>query len=92
MARWDFKSHPATAGARMPKGRPLTAAQKIDIYELVEDGADRVYQNALRRLFAEEEGGKEVVTWLRIFDRMEYCLNACDRAAGVVRSVVMKSA
>lgn len=58
----------------------------------IEDGADRVYQNALRRLFAEEEGGKEVVTWLRIFDRMEYCLNACDRAAGVVRSVVMKSA
>lgn len=58
----------------------------------IEDGADRVYQNALRRLFAEEEGGKEVVTWLRIFDRMENCLNACDKAAGVVRSVVMKSA
>lgn len=58
----------------------------------IEDGADRVYQNALRRLFDEEEGGKEVVTWLRIFDRMEYCLNACDRAAGVVRSVIMKSA
>lgn len=58
----------------------------------IEDGADRVYQNALRRLFAEEDAGKEIVTWLRIFDRMENCLNACDQAAGVVRSVVMKSA
>ena len=58
----------------------------------IEDGADRVYQNALRRLFAEEKGGKEVVIWLRIFDQMERCLNACDHAAGVVRSVVMKSA
>lgn len=58
----------------------------------IEDGADRVYQNALRRLFSEEEAGKEIVTWLRIFDRMEYCLNACDHVAGVVRSVVMKSA
>ncbi|MBR3326171.1 MAG: DUF47 family protein [Atopobiaceae bacterium] len=58
----------------------------------IEDGADRVYQNALRRLFSEEDGGKEIVTWLRIFDRMENCLNACDKAAGVVRSVVMKSA
>ena len=58
----------------------------------IEDGADRVYQNALRRLFAEEDAGKEIVTWLRIFDRMESCLNACDHAAGVVRSVVMKSA
>lgn len=57
----------------------------------IEDGADRVYQNALRRLFAEEDGGKEVVTWLRLFDRMENCLNAIDKAAGVVRSVVMKS-
>ena len=57
----------------------------------IEDGADRVYQNALRRLFAEEDGGKEVVTWLRLFDRMENCLNAVDKAAGVVRSVVMKS-
>jgi len=58
----------------------------------IEDGADRVYQNALRRLFSEEDGGKEVVTWLRIYDRMENCLNACDHVAGVVRSVVMKSA
>ena len=58
----------------------------------IEDGADRVYQNALRRLFSEEDRGKEVVVWLRIFDNMENCLNACDRAAGVVRSVVMKSA
>lgn len=57
----------------------------------IEDGADRVYQNALRRLFDEEQGGKEVVTWLRIFDSMENCLNACDKAAGVVRSVIMKS-
>lgn len=57
----------------------------------IEDGADRVYQNALRRLFAEEDAGKEIVTWLRIFDNMENCLNACDKAAGVVRSVVMKS-
>lgn len=57
----------------------------------LEDGADRVYQNALRRLFSEEGGGKEIVTWLRLYDRMENCLNACDKAAGVVRSVVMKS-
>jgi uncharacterized protein Yka (UPF0111/DUF47 family) len=57
-----------------------------------EDGGDRVYQNALRRLFTEEDAGKVLVTWMRIFDNMELCLNACDWAAGVVRSVVMKSA
>ena len=58
----------------------------------VEDGGDEVYENALRVLFREEETrGKESLAWLRIFDRMEHCLDACDHAAGVVRNVVLKS-
>lgn len=58
----------------------------------VEDGGDTVYENALRELFREEEtGGKESLAWLRLFDRMESCLDACDHAAGVVRNVVLKS-
>ncbi len=58
----------------------------------VEDGGDEVYENALRALFREEEtGGKKTLAWLRIFDRMEHCLDACDKAAGVVRNVVLKS-
>lgn len=59
---------------------------------LVEDGGDTVYENALRDLFREDEtGGKKSLAWLRIFDRMERCLDACDKAAGVVRNVVLKS-
>ena len=58
----------------------------------IEDGGDAVYENALRRLFRENEtGGKESLAWLRIFDRQEHCLDACDHAAGVVRNVVLKS-
>ena len=58
----------------------------------VEDGGDTVYENALRKLFREEEtGGKESLAWLRVFDRQEHCLDACDHAAGVVRNVVLKS-
>ena len=61
----------------------------------IEDEGDTVYQNALRRLFREEDAaadGKYAVTWLRIFDRMEQVLDACDDAAGIVRAVIMKSA
>lgn len=59
----------------------------------IEDEGDTVYQNALRRLFRDEEhGGKYSVTWLRIFDRLEQVLDACDDAAGIVREVIMKSA
>ena len=60
----------------------------------IEDEGDTVYQNALRRLFGAEEDnhGKYAVTWLRIFDRMELCLDDCDRVAGIVRDIVMKDA
>ena len=61
----------------------------------IEDEGDTVYQNSLRRLFREEDAaadGKYAVTWLRIFDRMEQVLDACDDAAGIVRAVIMKSA
>lgn len=58
----------------------------------VEDGGDEVYENALRALFREDETrGKESLAWLRLFDRMEHCLDACDHVAGVVRNVVLKS-
>ena len=71
----------------------------------VEDEGDTVYQQALRRLFSDEEdaSGKYAVTWLRIFDRiavtwlrifdrMELCLDACDRVSGIVRDIIMKDA
>lgn len=59
-----------------------------------EDEGDTVYQTALRRLFSDEEdaSGKYAVTWLRIFDRMELCLDACDRVSGIVRDIIMKDA
>jgi hypothetical protein len=58
----------------------------------VEDGGDEVYENALRALFREDETrGKESLAWLRLYDRMEHCLDACDHAAGVVRNVVLKA-
>ena len=60
----------------------------------VEDEGDTVYQQALRRLFSDEEdaSGKYAVTWLRIFDRMELCLDACDHVSGIVRDIIMKDA
>lgn len=60
----------------------------------VEDEGDTVYQQALRRLFSDEEdaSGKYAVSWLRIFDRMELCLDACDHVAGIVRDIIMKDA
>lgn len=58
----------------------------------VEDEGDLIYHNALSRLFRDEMTGRDIVAWLRLFDRMEMVLDSCDDAAGVVRSVIMKNA
>ena len=58
----------------------------------IEDEGDTVYENALRRLFLDEENGRTTTAWLRLFDRMESVFDACDHVACIVRSVVMKSA
>lgn len=75
------------------KKDPIVMEKSIEVGS-IEDEGDTVYQNALRRLFGADEdaGGKYAVTWLRIFDRMELCLDACDRVAGIVRDIVMKEA
>ena len=75
--------------------KPEPVMEKAICVGDIEDEGDTVYQNALRRLFREDEtaaDGKYAVTWLRIFDRMEQVLDACDDAAGIVRAVIMKSA
>ncbi len=67
--------------------------QKAILVGKIEDEGDTVYESALHRLFHEEATeALDGITWLRIFDRMEYVLDACDHTAGIVRSVVMKSA
>ena len=60
----------------------------------IEDEGDSVYENGVRKLFQEEKESRpgHIVGWLRIFDRMEECLDSIDAVAGVVRSIVMKSA
>ena len=66
---------------------------KASAISRVEDQADEVYRTALRWLFHDDElSGKVSTAWLRIFDRMEHCVNSVDHTATVVRTVVMKSA
>ena len=59
----------------------------------IEDQGDTAYQNALSRLFHDDTlSGRYSVTWLRVFDRCEDCLDALDKASTIVRDVVMKAA
>lgn len=66
--------------------------QHANMVSTIEDEGDVIYNSGMRRLFHDEENGRVSAAWMRLFDRMESCLDACDHAAKVVRTVVMKSA
>ena len=74
---------------------PEPVMEKARAVDDIEDEGDTVYQNALRRLFHDDDispDGKYAVTWLRIFDRMEMVINAYNDVAAIVRNVLMKAA
>lgn len=77
------------------KKDPLVRAKALTVGE-IEDQGDDVYDQAIYRLYhddsLDEARRGHVVGWMRVFDRMEDALDACDAAAGVVRTVIMKSA
>jgi len=92
----DFANIPGTLWntAREEAQARIRTDCRFEVYasDIDEDILDITYENALRALFREDETrGKESLAWLRLFDRMEHCLDACDHAAGVVRNVVLKS-
>lgn len=68
-----------------------------ELSELEHEG-DVIYQKALYRLFHEEvelednAARLEHITWLRLFDRMEYALDSYDTLAVIVRRIVIKNA
>ncbi len=74
---------------------PEPVMEKARAVDDIEDEGDTVYQNALRRLFHDEDvpsDGKYSVTWLRIFDRMEMVINSYNDVAAIIRNVLMKAA
>ena len=62
----------------------------IQINRLEEEG-DRVFAQAVRRLYAESSDARELAGWTRIFERLEKCCDACEDVSDSIESVVMKN-
>ena len=62
----------------------------VTINDLEEEG-DRLYTEAVRRLFMHSKDPIELMVWREIFDRMEKCCDACEHVANIVESIIMKS-
>ena len=56
----------------------------------LENEADRVHQEALSRLFAEERDPIAIIKWKEIIDFLEAATDRCEDVANVLESVVVK--
>ena len=62
----------------------------IEINALEEEG-DRLFIDSMRKLHTEEEDPIQIIAWREIYSYLEKCADACEHAADVVESVVMKN-
>jgi predicted phosphate transport protein (TIGR00153 family) len=58
----------------------------------LENEADRAHQNALRRLFEEEQNPVAIIKWKEILDFLEAATDRCEDVANVLEGVVVKHA
>ena len=58
----------------------------------IENAADQVQREALKRLFREESRPLEVAKWMEIFDRLETATDRCEDVANILESIVVKNA
>ena len=57
-----------------------------------EEEADVLYQEAMRRLHTEDNDDvMHVLVWSRIYERMEKCCDACEHAADLMSTILLKN-
>ena len=67
------------------------AQRAVEINRL-ENEADRIHEEALRRLFDEERDPVMIIKWKEILDFLEQATDCCEDVANVMEGVVVKNA
>lgn len=62
----------------------------VRINKLEEDG-DNLYTEVVRKLHMTSSNAIEIMTWTIAFNRLEKCCDACEEAANIIESVIMKN-
>ena len=99
------RSGPARASWRSHRRRPPASRSSIAMKALerrhgvaepaveinrLENEADRAHQNAVRRLFDEEQDPIAIIKWKEILDFLEAATDRCEDVANVLEGVVVK--
>lgn len=63
----------------------------IEINRLENDG-DKLFRQALAKLFARENNAMEAIKWKEIYENLELAIDRCEDVANVIESVIVKYA
>jgi predicted phosphate transport protein (TIGR00153 family) len=69
--------------------RLLTLAVELNH---LENEADRAYQQAIARLFQEEDDPKELIKWKDILEHIESATDRCEDVADIIEGIVLENA
>ncbi len=58
----------------------------------LENEADRAYQQAIARLFQEEDDPKELIKWKDILEHIETATDQCEDVADIIEGIVLENA
>lgn len=86
----QFLDHLVTECFKQQKHTPATAQWIIKIHE-VEDQADLLYQQSLRKLFQEEKDPITVMKWKDIIEDMEEVMDTFQVISDAMESMVVKA-
>jgi len=56
-----------------------------------ENCGDALHSEYLHKLFSEETDSKTTLVWMTMFESLEQCFDACEDAADIIESVIMKN-
>lgn len=68
-----------------------TLRERIVRINALEEEADDLYVNNMRKLHKERRDPLHIIAWREIFDYLEKCADTCEHVADIVESVVMKN-
>jgi predicted phosphate transport protein (TIGR00153 family) len=66
----------------------LELAVKVNQFE---NDADQLYQNAISRLFREENDAKELIKWKDILEHVEAATDRCEDVSDIIEGIVLEN-
>lgn len=71
--------------------KSTTLKEKIVEINALEEEADRLYTEAIHRLYVEEKDAVYILSWTTMYNCLEKCCDNCEDVADMVEQIVMKN-